>query len=1054
MANKTLEMAIALKGKLDSSLGGAVRAATNQLRAMSSDIRNLNSQANLLNRQFQNGAISANEFASRMAELSGRLQEVQGRQEHVTQLVDNYGNSMDKLGSRAKAFGMAAGAMVAITAPLVAATNEAIKFESVMADVRKVVDFENEGQFKEMSNDILELSQNLPMAAEGIAEIVAAGGQSGIAREDLMQFAEAATKMGTAFDITADQAGNMMAKWRTAFKMGQDDVVDLADKINYLGNTTAASAPMISDVVTRIGPLGEIGGVASGEIAALGASMVGTGVQSDVAATGIKNLILGMTAGEGATKSQAAAFAQLGMDATTMAQRMQTDAKGAILDVMKSLQGLDKYQQSAVLANLFGKESIGAISPLLSNLDALEENFNKVADASQYAGSMEAEYAARSKTVENQIQLAKNALRAVVLNIGNALLPALGELIGMIAPLIRGVANWTAQNQGLVKVILALAFAIGAVITIGLGIATISAAWQALGAAMALSAATGEGSIAVMTLLGIRTRISAAATMLHARANAIFGASMTALRNPLTTVTSLIGGIPGRLSAFRAAIMGIPAMISGAFTAIPGIISGAFAGLATVGLPVILAIVAIIAVVALVAANFDKLKETASIVFNHISGTVSAMVATVKAKFDEAVSKTVEVWNSVTGQALSSSEYIGAIFNNLGFIIGAAFDVAAGIVGTAISVVLNLIASAAQIIGGVVNIVVGLFTGDWKRAWDGAGQAVEGFAGGTIGTLKTVVSGIGDIFDTLMGKADEVESRAKTAIAASPVVDNQAAIAAAQQMSTATADASANAQTLAANTQQAGVEAQQASGYMEQLQGVMQNLPAASQGAFDGIGTASSNAAQAVQTNLQQIPENTQAVFQQLPPMAQQGTDGIATEFGQLAAKCQPGGEAFVQGANTWGQQAYQNIANWADQMAAVVVDRLSSAWSQISAQFSAGLNVNVTTTSSAVPHAEGGIFSSPHLGLVAEAGVPEAVIPLDRSQRSMGLYNEAGKALGIPSVSSGGSGSASVTFAPVVTINGNASGEDVRNALQTERERFEAWYRDMQSRNRRLSFA
>lgn len=35
----------------------------------------------------------------------------------------------------------------------------------------------------------------------------------------------------------------MMAKWRTAFKMGQSDVVKLADKINFLGNTTAASAP-------------------------------------------------------------------------------------------------------------------------------------------------------------------------------------------------------------------------------------------------------------------------------------------------------------------------------------------------------------------------------------------------------------------------------------------------------------------------------------------------------------------------------------------------------------------------------------------------------------------------------------------------------------------------------------------------------------------------------------------------------------------------------------------------------------------------------------------
>jgi TP901 family phage tail tape measure protein len=71
---------------------------------------------------------------------------------------------------------------------------------------------------------------------------VAAGGQAGIARSDLMQFANDAVKMGVAFDTTAEESGQMMAQWRTAFKLTQDDVVVLADKINYLGNTGPANA--------------------------------------------------------------------------------------------------------------------------------------------------------------------------------------------------------------------------------------------------------------------------------------------------------------------------------------------------------------------------------------------------------------------------------------------------------------------------------------------------------------------------------------------------------------------------------------------------------------------------------------------------------------------------------------------------------------------------------------------------------------------------------------------------------------------------------------------
>ena len=415
--------------------------------------------------------ISTKNFAEGQRAAQDALQKTIDKEKAAIAHREKMAGLREKKQGASEKFGAAKGNFIeatlmagAIVAPLIESTQEAIKFESVMADVRKVVDFDTPEQFKSMSGDILKLSTELPMAAEGIAKIVAAGGQSGIAREDLLAFAESATKMGIAFDITADQAGDMMAKWRTAFKMNQEEVVALADKVNYLGNTTAASAPLISDVVTRIGPLGEVGGVASGEIAALGASMVGVGIPSEIAATGIKNLILGMSAGEGATKAQAAAFASLGMDAGEMAKRMQVDAKGAIIDVMKALQGLDADKRAATLQDLFGKESIGAIAPLLSNLDNLQENFDKVADAAQYAGSMEAEYAARSQTTENQIQLAKNAISAAAITIGNALLPVISELFTAIAPVLKSFGEWASKNQELVAIIAGVAAGIAALI--------------------------------------------------------------------------------------------------------------------------------------------------------------------------------------------------------------------------------------------------------------------------------------------------------------------------------------------------------------------------------------------------------------------------------------------------------------------------------------------------------------------------------------------------------------------------------------------------------------
>lgn len=417
----------------------------------------------------------------------------------------------------------------------------AIQFESTMADVRKVVDFDTPEQFQQMSRDVLELSKNIPMTADGLGQIVAAGGQSGIARDELVSFAEEAAKMGVAFDITADQAGTMMAQWRTAFKMGQSDVVALADKINYLGNTTAASAPQISDVITRVGPLGEVGGVASGEIAALGASLVGAGINSDVAATGIKNLILAMASGESATKTQQEAFAALGIDTVELAQRMQTDAKGAILDVLQSISQLDAALQASTLQNIFGKESLGAIAPLLSNLDGLRANFDKVADASLYTGSMEQEFATRSQTTANSLQLMNNRLDAAEIAIGQGLLPVVTPVAEAVGTLASAIGNVAMSSPGAIQGISALVAGAGG---LTIAIRTWKIVQEEFNAVRMLYNSLTSTSI-VRTYAAIAaSKLSAAATRAWAVAQWAWNAAVTA--NPIGL---LIVGIAGLVAA-------------------------------------------------------------------------------------------------------------------------------------------------------------------------------------------------------------------------------------------------------------------------------------------------------------------------------------------------------------------------------------------------------------------------------------------------------------------------------------------------------------------------
>ena len=371
--------------------------------------------------------------------------------------AENRISGLGQIAKQAAAIASAAWGALKIGEFVTDSVQAAVDFESAMADVAKVVDGlrDENGNLTDtyyaMSDSIVQMSKDIPMAAEDLAAITAAAGTAGIAADELTTFTETAAKMGVAFDTTAEQAGDWMAKWRTSFSMGQEEVTALADQINYLSNNSASTASEISTIVTAVGPLGDVAGISAAQIAALGSTMVGVGVQQDVAATGIRKLATTMVAGSSATKAQATVLQQLGLDATEMAQRMQTDAEGAILTFLEAVSKLPEAEQAAALKNYFGQESVGAIAPLLTNLDVLRERFEMVADAQLYAGSMDAEYAARAATTANNIQLYENRIAALKIQIGNYLLPVVNKVLGAASTGLDWLSDKIASAEGTVS---------------------------------------------------------------------------------------------------------------------------------------------------------------------------------------------------------------------------------------------------------------------------------------------------------------------------------------------------------------------------------------------------------------------------------------------------------------------------------------------------------------------------------------------------------------------------------------------------------------------------
>ncbi|WP_455598839.1 phage tail tape measure protein [Cloacibacillus sp.] len=316
--------------------------------------------------------------------------------------------------------------VMALGGALYTTVKSAAAFESTMAGIKKVVDFDSPEEFKQTSKDLQELSLRIPMTTKQLGEIYAAGGQGNIAKKDLLGFTETAAKMGVAFDVSAEQAGAWMAKWRSALGMNQEQVVELADQINYLGNNSAANAAQISSVVSRIGALGKVGNVTGSQIAAMGATIIGAGQSEEIAATGIKNFMLALTSGASATKTQVGAFAQLRIDPEKLAGEMMKDPEKVMVGVLERIAEVKPEQRASLLGDLFGKESIAAIAPMLSNIGAFKKNLALTKNG--YAGSMEKEFESMAGTATNSFELIKNSADVIQQTLGTSLLPVVKEL--------------------------------------------------------------------------------------------------------------------------------------------------------------------------------------------------------------------------------------------------------------------------------------------------------------------------------------------------------------------------------------------------------------------------------------------------------------------------------------------------------------------------------------------------------------------------------------------------------------------------------------------------
>lgn len=450
---------------IGASVGGTVagiKSVKSSLDILDKTVKGLAARQSLLGETLQNplrmSRKRVGELRREYDQLGQTIAKINRKRSLVADLQQQKQAHYDRRRAIKDEFWGAAGAVAGVAFPV----KLAVEFESAMADVKKVVDFDTPKQFKEMEQDILRLTRTIPMAGTELAKITASGGQLGVARKDLPKFTETIAKMSVAFDMAADQAGDSMAKLANVYQIPIDQIGKLGDAVNHLSNSSPAKAGDIINTLGRVGGVAKQFGLTEIQTTSLSNAFISLGKTPEIAGTAINGMLTKlMTADKQGAKFQKA-LKNMGMESKDLKKAIKENGEQALMDFLKQVGKLPKENQMGALVDLFGLEYADDVAVLVGGLETYKKSIDELKKTSKdgkpaFIGSMDKEFAARSATTANNWQIFKNSLTEIGITAGSVLLPALNQLMTTIRPIINSFADWASKNPEVVSALVHLA---------------------------------------------------------------------------------------------------------------------------------------------------------------------------------------------------------------------------------------------------------------------------------------------------------------------------------------------------------------------------------------------------------------------------------------------------------------------------------------------------------------------------------------------------------------------------------------------------------------------
>lgn len=392
------------------------------------------------------------------SDISGLTRGINNADRHIDGFASNGRSNFASMGA------VAVGVGAAVIGVGVAATDAAMEWETAFTDVRKTVEASDEQldlleqQLRDMATDATNPVSGMEDAHLALAKIASLAGSLGIPTEDIAEFTEQIAMLDMSSDLTAESAATMAAQFANITGMDMSNISNFASAVVDVGNKLATTEPQLLEFASRMAGAGDAAGMSEADILGFAGALASMGLDPEAGGTAFTQTIntIVMAAARGGEELDILATTS-GTTAEAFRTSWEDDPAGALVDFLEGLGEMDPASRIAALdaLGLSGIRVSDMLTRMSGNTELVTDALNIANDAWEENTALQTEAEAKFATTEAQMNVFKNNVRDLGIELGEVLLPIVNDVAAGLTSFTQDVKE--GDTTGIKNHILSLA---------------------------------------------------------------------------------------------------------------------------------------------------------------------------------------------------------------------------------------------------------------------------------------------------------------------------------------------------------------------------------------------------------------------------------------------------------------------------------------------------------------------------------------------------------------------------------------------------------------------